>query len=72
MGELCDLFIYPFLSKPKACEYIYIYIYIWLFESYELKVGMLARITHGFCLVGWLVQNLHENLMDDQNEVGIV
>jgi len=48
MGELCDLFIYPFLSKPKACEYI------WLLESYELKVGMLAWITHGFWLVGFL------------------
>ena len=46
MGELCDLFTYP-LPKPEACEYI------WLFDFYELKVGMLAWVTLGFWLVGW-------------------
>jgi len=41
--------ITPLLQNPK-----HVNTYKWLLESYELKVGMLAWIIHGFCLLGWL------------------
>jgi len=39
----------PFFQNLKNVN-----MFMWLFESCELKICMLAWITHGFCLVGWL------------------